>query len=509
MPYSTRVIAALALLLPIGLLARAEPVGLVSVVTRSGLQEVDEDAVDAYIRAGMDAAHIPGLALGVVHGDHVAYLRGYGVAGPDGRPVTTETPFILGSTSKSFTALAVMQLVEAGKIDLDAPVTKYLPWFRTLNAAGSTQISVRHLLHHTSGLQTYEGRRGLSDGDQSSTALENGIRALSSAALRQPAGQRFEYANENYNALGLIVQAVSGTSYEDYVRSSIFAPLQMRHSAAALSDSAAANIASGYRYRLLWPVAFDAPYPRRMTPAGFLISSAEDMAHYVAAQLNGGAYEHHQLLSPQGIATLHTAVSPIDHASSYAMGWATRAAPGSTTIWHDGEVSNFHSHVRLLPDQHLGIVVLMNVGASGNGAAIDRLVNGVAATLLGQRPPAPASSLRAALSRLTVMVPLLVAILWAGWSYRSLRSWQRLGEPNPRDRSRFRRLYVPLAVELCSVAAIWFHLPPTVQTPMATIALFAPDAFAVVVTITGVAVGCAIARTVFALGLRTASVRGR
>ena len=485
MSHSTLVIAAFAMLLPIALLSRTETVAPVSAATHSGLQEVDEDSVDAYIRAGMHTAHIPGLALGVVRGDHVAYLKGYGIAGPDGRPVTSQTPFILGSTSKSFTALAVMQLVEAGKIDLDAPVTKYLPWFRARNAAGSDQISVRHLLHHTSGLQTYEGRQGLWDNDQSSVALENGVRELSRAQLRQPAGQRYEYANENYNTLGLIVQAVSRTSYEEYVRSAIFAPLQMSHSAAALSDPAAADIASGYRYWLRWPIAFDAPYPRRMTPAGFLISSAEDMAHYVAAQLNGGTYQHRQLLSPPGIVTLHTPAARMGPATSYGMGWAIRRAPGSTQIWHDGDVSNFHSHLLLLPDQHLGLVVLMNVGGSRNSTA-------------------PTAALWTALSRLTMMVPLLIAILWAAWSYRSLRRWQHRGEPHPYGLSRFWRLYVPLAVDLCAVGVIWILVPATVHTPMAAIALFAPDAFAVVVTITGLTAGCAIARTFFALRLRRA-----
>lgn len=508
MSHATRVIAILATLLPIGLVSRAEPIGPVSAAIRSGLQEVDEDAVDAYIRASMHTTDIPGLALGVVHGDHIAYLKGYGIAGPDGRPVTAQTPFILGSTSKSFTALAVMQLVEAGKIDLDAPVTKYLPWFRTLNAAGSAQISVRHLLHHTSGLQTYEGRQGLWDSDQSSVALEKGIRELSSAQLRQPAGQRYEYANENYNTLGLIVQTVSGLSYEEYIRSAIFAPLQMSHSAAAQSDAAAADIASGYRYWLLWPVTFDAPYPRRMTPAGFLISSAEDMAHYVAAQLNAGTYEHHQLLSPPGIVTLHTPVSRMGSASSYGMGWAIHSAPGSTTIWHDGEVSNFHSHLRLLPDQHLGIVVLMNVGASGNGAAIDRLADGITATLLDHGPAAPTGSVWKALSRLTMMVPLLIALLWAAWSYRLLRKWKDRREPHTYGLRRVWRLYVALAVDLCSVGLIWILIPAAVHTPMAAIALFAPDVFAVVVTITGLTVGCAIARTLFALRARQALADG-
>src|SRR5688572_23674945 len=258
-PHSARVILALAV--------------LVSVAPPRGAEPVAPASVDDYILASIQAARIPGLALGVVQDDHVTYLRGYGIAGPDGRPVTPQTPFILGSTSKSFTALAVMQLAEAGKIDLDSPVTTYLPWFRTDNAAWSAQITVRHLLYQTSGLRTYEGRRGLRDHDQSSKALENGVRELSGAPLTQPAGQRFEYSNDNYNALGLIVQTVSGISYEDYVRSSIFAPLQMRRSAAALSDAAATGIASGYGYWLGWPVAFDAPYPRRAIPAGYLISS--------------------------------------------------------------------------------------------------------------------------------------------------------------------------------------------------------------------------------------------
>ncbi|MEP7357787.1 MAG: serine hydrolase domain-containing protein, partial [Anaerolineales bacterium] len=108
----------------------------------AALQISDQEQIDAYLRSRMQVANIPGLALGVVRGDQIVYLKGYGMAGPDGRVVTPQTPFIIGSLSKSFTALAVMQLVEAGKIDLDAPVTTYLPWFRTADPAASAQITV-------------------------------------------------------------------------------------------------------------------------------------------------------------------------------------------------------------------------------------------------------------------------------------------------------------------------------------------------------------------------------
>jgi CubicO group peptidase (beta-lactamase class C family) len=441
-------------------------------------QPVAPASLDGYIRASMQAARIPGLALGVVQDNQVVNLKGYGVAGPDGRSVTAQTPFILGSTSKSFTALAIMQLVEAGTIALDAPVTTYLPWFRTANAVASAQITVRHLLYQTSGLRTDEGRRGLWDNDQSRTALENSVRELSDAPLAQPAGLRFEYSNENYNTLGLIVQSVSGMSYEDYIRSEVFAPLQMRRSAASLSDDAATGVASGYRHWLGWPVAFDAPYPRRAVPAGYLISSAEDMAHYVVAHLNDGMYADRQLLSSQGIATLHASGAQITPTIDYGMGWVIHNTPGATRIWHDGDLSTFHSHVRLLPDRRLGIVVLMNVGGSSNGPAIERLIDGIAATLLGQPQDMPTNSAWTTLSQLGILIPLLIGVVWTTLS------------------RRLRRTYLPLAVDLVAIGAIWILVPAKVQTPVATIALFAPDVFAVGVAITVLAVGSATARIV-------------
>lgn len=476
-------------------------VGIVclSAGAHSSPREADSSAVDSYVRAGMAGARIPGLALGVIRDGRIVHLKGYGVAGPDGRPVTSRTPFILGSTSKSFTALAVMQLVEAGRIELDSPVTRYLPWFRTQNAAESAGITVRHLLHHTSGLQTHDGLQGLWDTDQSRLALENGVRELSRSQLRQPPGQRYEYSNGNYNTLGLIVQTVSGMSFEEYVRSAIFTPLRMHHSAAARSDAAVGDVAAGYRHWLLWPVAFEAPYPRRMTPAGFLISSAEDLSHYVDALLNDGVFEGRQLLSPHGIGTLYAPGSRISSAISYGMGWAIGGTPESRTIWHDGDVSNFHSHIRLLPGQRHGLIVLMNVGGPGRTGPLSDCVDGIAAKAfeVGQVPPN--RSVESALSRLAVLLPVVIAMLWAVWLYRSSHRWRRRGEPSPWGLRRFWRIYVPLAVELGAVGAMWILLPATLQVPIAAIALLVPDVFAFGVITTAIVLGCAATRIVLAV----------
>lgn len=501
MPHLKSFFAILAVLILIGQAPTASSAS-VAPAYRFPLQQIDQARIDAYIQSRMQTANIPGLALGVVYGDQIVYLKGYGIAGPDGRAVTPQTPFILGSTSKSITALAVMQLVEAGKIDLDAPVTRYLPWFRTSDAAASGQITVRNLLNQNSGLPTDEGRRGIADNNQSSTALENGVRELSSVQLSQPAGQGYEYANENYNLLGLIVQTVSGNSYEDYIRSAVFAPLQMNHSAAALSDPAAIDLATGYRYWLFWPVPFDAPYPRRMTPSGFLISSAEDMAHYLSAQLNGGTYGNHQLLSSQGIALLHMPGSQMSPLSSYGMGWVIQGQPGLAKIWHGGDVSNFHSNLLLLPEQHIGIVILTNVGGFINSAALNIPIEGVAAILLGTGPTASTNPPLTVISQAMLLAALLIPGLWIAGSYFSIRRWQQRGELPPHGTGRFWRLYLPLAVDFCQVALAWIIVPAQFHTPMETIALFAPDVFVVIVTLTALSLGWAMARIFITLHLR-------
>src|SRR5918912_1372739 len=134
----------------LALMALASTALPVAATTRSSGPDIA--SIDAYINAQMQADHIPGVALGLVHNDQIVHLRGFGTADQSGRAVTPQTPFILASVSKSFTALAIMQLVEAGKVELDAPVQRYLPWFRVADPVASARITVRHLLYHTSGI---------------------------------------------------------------------------------------------------------------------------------------------------------------------------------------------------------------------------------------------------------------------------------------------------------------------------------------------------------------------
>src|SRR5688572_31620792 len=174
-------------------------------VRRSFAQDslTDFAAVDTYISTRMKELGIPGAALVIIQGDRIAHLKAFGVADASGRPVTPQTPFFTGSTGKSFTALAIMQLVEAGKIKLDAPVQTYLPWFQVADADASEMITVRQLLNQVSGLPQSIGQKQVANGDLSDSAIENNVRALGQIDLIAPPGERYEYSNANYVTLGM------------------------------------------------------------------------------------------------------------------------------------------------------------------------------------------------------------------------------------------------------------------------------------------------------------------
>src|SRR5437870_6324200 len=166
----------------------ALPFTVLSVSAAARSNEPDIASIDAYVSAQMQADHIPGVALGLVHNDQIVHLRGFGSADSTGRAVTPHTPFLLASVSKSFTALAIMQLVEAGKVELDAPVQRYLSWFRVADSTASARITVRQLLNQTSGIPETNSATG-------STTVEQQVRDLSTVALDRPVGTGYEYAN--------------------------------------------------------------------------------------------------------------------------------------------------------------------------------------------------------------------------------------------------------------------------------------------------------------------------
>jgi CubicO group peptidase (beta-lactamase class C family) len=313
----------------------------------------DYSDVDSYIRAAMQAYNIPGAALVVAQDGEILFGQGYGNAAPN-RLVTGDTPFYIGSQSKSFTAMAIMQLVEQGLIDLAAPVQTYLPWFRVADEQASGQITIRNLLQHTSGLS----EEGYVENFPPDASLETIVRDLSRARLTAPVGTEMQYFNPGYSTLGLIIETVSGQSYGAYLQEHVFQPLGMVNSFTDPVEAQAAGLAQGYAQVFMTALPFDQTFYQYNLPAGFIMSSANDMARYMMALANGGELDGVRVLQPESVEQLFTPNTAIG--SNYGFGWYISEYYGQTQITHGGDTERFHTSVLILPDNGLTVVMLFN-----------------------------------------------------------------------------------------------------------------------------------------------------
>lgn len=337
----------------------------------------DFAAIDEYVAAEMRADRVPGVALAIVQNDRIVHMRGFGDDGT-GRPITAQSAFLLGSMSKSFTAVATMQLVEQGKVELDAPVQRYLPWFRVADVEASAYITVRHLLNHTSGIPTKAPHAGAEP-----LTIEAHVRALADVRLNHTPGTVHEYASPNYLVLETIIEQVTGQSYAEYVERNIFATLDMQHSFTSQEAAMRDTMVRGHRYwfGLSRPTVLD--YEDDRMPTAALISSAEDLGHFLVAQLNQGHYQNQTILSATSMEAMHRPAIQSD-GFAYAMGWRVSEINGMPAIHHGGVVPHFRGKLVMLPQQGWGVVVLTNVSSVlPLPATSHRMADTIAASLTG------------------------------------------------------------------------------------------------------------------------------
>jgi CubicO group peptidase (beta-lactamase class C family) len=434
----------------------------------------DFEAIDAYVQEQMQEMRIPGAALGIVKGDKIVHLEGFGDADDSGREVTPQTPFKIGSTSKSFTALAIMQLVEDGKIKLDAPVQRYIPWFRVATPDASGHITVRHLLNQTSGIPTVAGVAYAYKGDSGKDALEKEVRATSDVELTHPPGKVWQYSNRNYTTLGLIVQMVSGVSYEQYVKEHILTPLGMTNSFMFLPEAERHGLATGHQF---W---FGLPFPggglaynRATTPTGLITSDARDMSRYLIAHLNGGRYEGARVLSSEGVEEMHRGAADTGRPNvSYAMGWIEGKLDRVPVVSHNGDTGDFHATMILVPESKLGVVVLMNGSNDLRQGSLDTPAQGVVARLLGvESPPSPGPFQDPAM--IAVLVILAVGVLQVFGIFRSVvlvLRWRAVQERRPHGVVGVGlRVGLPLVLNLLWAVTLLVVLPRFFSLPLQTL----------------------------------------
>jgi len=434
------------------------------------------DEVDSYISTRMKELGIPGAALVIVQGDQLVHLKGFGVADGSGRPVTPQTPFFTGSTGKSFTALAIMQLVEAGKVKLDAPVQTYLPWFRVADGKASEVITVRQLLNMASGIPQSIGQEQITNFNLSDSAIENNVRELAKIELIAPPGERYEYSNSNYVTLGMIIQAVTGQSYEAYIREHVFQPLDMQNSFASKTEAQQDGLAAGYQKWFGIPMASpNLPFSRGSLPVGQLTTSIEDLGHYLIAQLNDGSYQGVSVLSPSGIAELHRPDIQMPGSTDYyAMGWEVQQYQNVQVIGHNGAVPGYTTGMFLVPEKKLAVALVMNTYSPMLGIRVSRLPSSMLRMLLGMEIiPGYEFSCMRIIYALVMLMPVLHVIAVLA-TLRRLRHW-RTNAQRPIQRQAALFITLPLIWNVIVAYVLLVALPSAFGAKMSVILLFQPD----------------------------------
>lgn len=321
-----------------------------------------------YVTSELKKSNVKGAAFALMDDKGKLFSQLYGNVRHE------DTPFIIGSMSKSFTALGIMILAQRGLLLLDAPIAEYLPSLKTKYHI-EKNITVAMLLHHISGIPHRVTPKNLY------------------GAKRIP--NKFMYANENYNLLGEIIESISSKSFAQFMQDEIFSPLSMHQSTANLEKAKQNPQLQGYIKAFGLNCKAKTPYIDNTSwiqPAsGYIVSTIDDMCHYLAMHLS----DTPKLLSPKTMHALHYDGAEFKDSTianmfpgsktTYTMGWIQTECHGEPVLYHTGSVTNFMSVMGILPKQKIGFTLLLNTG-DFTLSTREQIAGGVIALLLEQKP---------------------------------------------------------------------------------------------------------------------------
>ncbi len=322
--------------------------------------------IDSDVRAQLTAAHAIGATIAVVVRGKTAYTRGYGLRDLEkSLPADADTRYEIGSVTKQFTAAAILQQKEAGKIDLDATVATYLP---SISHGG--EITIRQLLTHTSGLEDFVGIPNFDTLAGAPATFDQIMSRISEKPLDFKPGTQYAYSSTNYLILGRIIEVVSGQSWEDYVAQHLFAPADMTNSATIAREHEIADMARGYVYANNHTATSTPIVESWASSAGGIISTVGDLQKWGEALSSGriiSTSDYQLLTSPQRLADGST--------SGYGFGMKIDSFEGQPRIWHDGNTAGFDGSDQLFSRQGVRIIVLTNTLDGGSDHIVERIYN--------------------------------------------------------------------------------------------------------------------------------------
>ena len=345
---------------------------LAALITVSGQEKKLQ--LDNYIKEEMAKRHIPGAAVAVLRNGKVELMKGFGLADVERNiPVTPDTMFQIASTTKPFTAMAIMMLVEDGKLSLDEKAMKYLPWLPAIYS----EVTVRQLLTHTSGVN-----RDVRTANVDNFTVDEFRKRFAVAPMAFKPGEKWEYSNNGYILLGLIVESVSGKPFGEFLKQRITKPLGMNNTSYNVPPTdKMKNRAVGYDW--LENSYKPSPYFHGGYTGGAIVSTISDLAKWEQALATG------KLLKQSSLEQIWTPVKLINEKplsfefrgeqSGYGFGWFLTSYKGRKLFTHGGVISGFSSQILRFADDKITIIVIANSksGADRIGYA-EVLANGIA-----------------------------------------------------------------------------------------------------------------------------------
>ncbi len=317
--------------------------------------------IETFLQSLIDTGNVPGISIAVTRGQQIAYSKSFGVTNlQTKKKLAPYHTFHIASISKTFTATAVMQLVESGKIDLNAPLISYLPYFK-MNDDRYKMITIKQMLNHTSGMpdvEDYEWEKSVSD----EGAAERYTRSLVDNELISTPGTEFHYSNMAFDVMADLVGKVSGISFEKFVKENILLPLGMTESSfyfPEIKDSLKTTPHTGSPPK----VSLVYPYNRMHAPSSTLNSNVLELAHWAIANMYNGEYNGKKILSSATHTMMMTPTFVVnsDRKTSIGLSWFMYTYKGLINYEHGGSDLGYKSMLTLIPEKKLGIIILSNL----------------------------------------------------------------------------------------------------------------------------------------------------
>jgi len=399
----------------------------------------NENKITQYLEELKNHYNIPGMVVAVSNKDGIEYIKSFG-------DVSTEDNFMIGSNSKSFTALIILRLQEKGLLSINDPVIKYLSWFKYKNKEVSDKVTIKNLLNHTSGQPAEIGLAFIPDRDMSEERVRlKIIELLKSVKVDKYPIKDYDYSNSNYQILSYIIEKITGKDYSVVLKEEITDLLKLKNTSAVVPG----NMAQGYQPFLHYPIIPISPnYHKVDISGGYINSNANDMSIYLREIMNSYNNDSTSVISKN--ITDELLKRNEENNADYALGWSTTQYKGTKIFFHDGLTQSFNTAMIVAPEIEKTIIVLTN-----NYAESAILINvGVLSILLDKEPfkPSKLNVILHPIRNLPFLVLLFLIIF-----LMVCKKWIRKGKPMGISRKVLPNLLLIIGI---IIALSWtFYLP--------------------------------------------------